>query len=399
MIETKPARTWVDELNRCQDRFWVSREDGNHFDGASPVNKEVLVDSKSETFAAPMNGSIYVGLKVFLPHGQFIGKITKLLHDPAGHVSHLTIRTAGLFGRHKVVPVEYLSDITPKSALLSITRGQFMELPGYHTDLFIAEEADRALWKDLVLRHIDYHEIDVRVRDGFIMLNGHVLTGMNQWRAETAVQTIPGILGVNSHLISDDKLIHEVAGALAQIEQDENCKLNSKVENGLAVLMGDVRSTSLRDQAGQCVANIPWVRGVINEIHVTGMALDPGDQRFLQPLIGKELIFKDALSVTIRKVVINPHNRRVVAVVVFGQFPDPLRTEMDSDYRESRPDRLVTLPIDLILHLTRSAGFLNIDSTETVQFNNYDPSRYMTPEKDWLPPYPYCTDEVLFLAE
>ena len=108
---------------------------------------------------------------------------------------------------------------------------------------------------------------------------------------------------------------------------------------------------------------IPWVRGIINEIHAPGIVLNPEDQRFLQPLIGKELLFKDALSVTIRKVVINPHNRRVVAVVVLGRFPDPLRKDQNSGYRgESNPERLVVLPVHLILYLTRSAGFIQINS-------------------------------------
>ncbi len=59
----------------------------------------------------------------------------------------------------------------------------------------------------------------------------------------------------------------------------------------------------------------------------------------------------------------------------------------------------MVLPVRLILHLTRSAGFLLINSTETTQFEDFEPSRYITPDKDWLPPYPYCTDEVLFLSE
>jgi hypothetical protein len=233
-----------------------------------------------------------------------------------------------------------------------------------------------------------------------IALNGHVITSMNQWRAETAVKNIPGILGMKSYIIPDDKLALMVSEALGRLEKEKECKIFSRVENGLAVLVGEVSSLLLRDQAEQCVAEIPWVRGVINKISVPGIALDPGDQRFLQPFIGKELIFKDALSVTVRKVIINPHNRRVVAVVVFGRFPDALQPGSGLGYLEkSSPEQLVVLPIDLILHLTRSAGYLRITSDETTEYEQYDASRYITPEHDWLPPYPYCTDEVLFLAD
>lgn len=247
---------------------------------------------------------------------------------------------------------------------------------------------------------VHYYQIDVRVRDGIVILNGHVNTSMNQWRAETAVENIPGNFGLKSFLIPDDKLTLEVAGALGQFEQAENNKLFTKVDNGVAVLVGEVSSASIRDQAEQCVAAIPWVRGVINEISITGVEIEPGDQRFLQPLIGKELIFKDGLSATIRSVVINPHNRRVVSIVLLGQFPDRMRQKPNSENPEEiNPERLLVIPVSVILHLTRNAGFLRISSTEMTQYEDFVPSRYSTPNKDWLPPYPYCNDEVLFLAE
>jgi osmotically-inducible protein OsmY len=98
------------------------------------------------------------------------------------------------------------------------------------------------------------------------------------------VENIPGNFGLKSFLIPDDKLTLEVTGALGQLEQAENNKLFTKVDNGVAVLVGEVSSASIRDQAEQCVAAIPWVRGVINEISITGVEIEPSDQRFLQPL-------------------------------------------------------------------------------------------------------------------
>ncbi len=331
MFETQTAQTRVDELNRCRDGAWLLPEDQNRIGLAYPMNigeyQGGLVGIEPEALGAHFDGLIHIGQKVFLPGEQLIGLTTRLYFNPSDQVSHLAVRTARLFGRHKMIPIRAVSEVNALRVLLSITREQFEELPEYQSDSIIAEEVDRALWKDVVLRDTDYQEIDVQVRDGIITLNGHVITSMNQWRAETAVKNIPGILGVRSYLIPDDKLTMEVAGALGQMEQDTGSKFFTKVENGVVVLVGEVSSTALRDQAEQCVAEIPWVRGIINEISVPGMVVEPGDQRFLQPLIGKEMLFKDALSVTIQKVVINPNNRRVVAMVVKGRFPDALQAE------------------------------------------------------------------------
>jgi len=404
MFDTQVEQTRIDELNRCRDRAWLSIEDEKRFgitnlaNFGKPDGKIAEIDP--EAVDPPFGGMIHIGQKVFLPGDQLIGLTTKLFYNLSGNVSYLAVRTARLFGRHKMVPIASISDVTSLRVMLSMNRDQFMELPGYPTDFSIAEEVDRALWKDVVLRDTDYHEIDVQVQNAMITLNGHVTTSMNQWRAETAVKNIPGILGMKSYIIPDDKLTLIVAEALGQIEQGEDCKFFSRVENGLAVLLGEVNSTALRDQAEQSVAEIPWVRGVINEIRVSGTVVDSGDQRFLQPFIGNELIFKDTLSVTIRKVIINPHNRRVVGVVVLGRFPDPLRQGSDTEYPgENDPERLVVLPVRLILSLTRSDGFIRISSDEVTEYQDYDPACYVTPDKDWLPPYPYCTDDVLFLTE
>ena len=166
------------------------------------------------------------------------------------------------------------------------------------------------------------------------------------------------------------------------------------------VLTGEVSSTALRDQVERRAGEIPWVRGVINGISVSGIVLPPEDHRFLQPVIGKELLFKDDLSVIIQKVIINPNNRRVVAMVVKGRFPDALQQSQPGYRREERsPEQLMVLPVRLILHLARSSGFIQINSTDTTEFKIFEPTWYITPDKDWLPPYPYCTDEVLFVAE
>lgn len=404
MLEVQTAPPVVDESKRYRDRSWLSIEDTKCQDAAGSVQGSASaagwVTAESNASKTPFDGLIHIGQSVFSHGNQSIGLTTKLFVDSDRHITHLAIRTARLFGHHKMLPIVCVSSVTPLRVQLSITREQFMELPDYQSDSAIAEAVDQALWNDEVLRHTDYYEIDVQVRDGVVLLHGHVMTSMNQWRAKTAIKHIPGILSVRSYLIPDDQLTLEVAGALGQMEQATGSKFYTKVDNGVVVLVGEVSSTALRDQAEQCAAEIPWVRGVINEICVPDMVLEPEDQRFLQPLIGKEMFFKDALSVTIQKVVINPNNRRVVDMVVKGRFPDALRQgQHEGDGEERSSERLVVLPVRLILHLTRTSGFLKINSTETTQYEDFEPPRYITPGKDWRPPYPYCTDEVLFLVE
>ncbi|MBN1666022.1 MAG: BON domain-containing protein [Anaerolineales bacterium] len=289
---TQMPESSVDEINRCRDRSWLSLEDQQPNGIANLVEPGEWVATTPKMPDGQRKGLISIGQKVFLPGEQLIGLTTKLYHNSYGQVSHLAIRTARLFGHHKMVPIAFVSDVTPLRVLLSMDREQFMDLAEYQSDSAIAEEVDRALWKDVVLRDSDYHVIDVQVRDGIITLTGLVITSMNQWRAETAVKSITNILGVKSYLIPDDKLIMQIADALACVEQNPDSKFFTKVENGVVTLVGEVSSISLRDQVEQIVAEIPWVRGVINEIRAPGIVLDPEEQRFLQPMIGKEMFFQ-----------------------------------------------------------------------------------------------------------
>ena len=242
MIEVQTTQPAADEFSRYRDRSWLSMVDRNCIDVQDPVKLGKYpagwITVGADDSKAPYDGLIHIGQKVFLPGDHLIGLITKLFVDPARHITHLAIRTARFFGRHKMVPIVFVSEVIPLRVQLSITREQFMELPEFQSDSLIAEEVDRALWKDVVLRSTDYYGIDVQVQDSVVLLHGYVMTSMNQWRAETAVKNTPGILGFRSYLIPDDKLTLEVAGALGQMEQDTGSKFFTKVENGVAVLAG-----------------------------------------------------------------------------------------------------------------------------------------------------------------
>ena len=268
------------------------------------------------------------------------------------------------------------------------------------SDLSIAEEVDRALWKDDVLRVTDYREIDVQVRNGIVSLTGHVMGAMNRWRVENAIKNIRRVRGVRIYLVQDDQLVLEVAAAVGRIEQLYGDHFFTGVRNGVVLLNGDVTSVRVRNLAEQVAARNPNVRGVINYLRVPGIDLSKEDQRFLQPAIGEPILFSDGLSGTVERVIINPNTRRVVAMLLSTQFPSGVEADGSwLDRYNPPPIRRVVIPVKAIRYLTQSSGFLTISSTETAQAEVFDPERYFVPEKGWVPPYPYCSGEVLFSVE
>jgi osmotically-inducible protein OsmY len=267
-------------------------------------------------------------------------------------------------------------------------------------DASIAEKVDRALLNIGVLRSTDYWEINVDVKDGVVFLSGHVISASNQQRAEAAARTIPGVMGVKSYLVPDDKIIREVAEALGKIEHVYGVKFFTGAQNGVVGLHGEVGSASVRRLAEKYAANIPGVRGVINSVRAPGVDLDAEDQRFLQPVIGEQIYFRDGLLGIVQRVIINPNNRRVVAMVVRGRYSNSPRDPRFLTYGEDRlPERLVAIPMSAIRFLTKSSGFLKIDSAEAARYSDFDLSCFIAPREDWTPPYPYCPDDILFPVE
>ncbi|HLE91913.1 MAG TPA: BON domain-containing protein, partial [Anaerolineales bacterium] len=219
-------------------------------------------------------------------------------------------------------------------------------------------------------------------------------------RIETAMRAIPGILGIQNNLVLDDKLTLEVAASLGKLEHSYDCKFFTGASHGVVSLNGIVSDENVKLSAEKCAASNPNVRGVINHVRVSGDELELQDQPFLQPTIGETIYFLDGPSGVVKQVIINPNNRRVIAMTIQGKIADR-RHELNSltDGKARLPEQLVAVPMSVVRYLTRASGFLYINSNERNRYTDFDPGYFIVPNKDWVPPYPYCPDDVLFPVE
>jgi len=285
-----------------------------------------------------------------------------------------------------------------RSRLLS--QNQNADYKADKADQSIAGKVSHALWKNNVLRSTDYGEIEVEVINRAVILSGHVNSISNQQRAIAAAQTIPGVLSVKSYLFSDDHIIREVAMVLAKIEHSYGVKFFTGAQNGVVKLNGEVGSATERSLAEKYAASIPGVRGVINSVRAPGVDLNSEDQRFLQPVIGEKIYFREGPFAILKKVIINPSNKRVIAMVVQDQSSSSEFDSRSIAYGEDQSSgRLTIIPMSNIRYLTKRAGFLHIDSKDAVLYMDFDISSFIAPSDEWTPPYPYCRDEVLFPVE
>ena len=269
--------------------------------------------------------------------------------------------------------------------------------PIQKSDARLEQKVRRALWKDEQLRAADSAEIEMHVTDGILYLSGHLAsTGIRQ-RLEEALHSIPELGVTLSALILDDELMHAVTASLAPVERSSGCKFYVSVSRGAVILNGEVDSLALRKRAEQCVARHPSVRGVINNLYVAGLDLGVQDHRLLQPPIGKKIYFVDGIPGIVRQVVIDPDNRRVTAMTIQGHFFDLGRTQDLAQLGAVQSAGAVLLVSMAIMgNLSASSGFLTVRTVDTSRFQVFDPSLFCAPPAYWVPPYPYCPEQVLF---
>src|SRR5271157_2809001 len=234
------------------------------------------------------------------------------------------------------------------------------------TDTDLAHEVDHTLWRDAAFRATDFDSIDVRVRDGIVYLNGHVSSLTNRH----------------------------------QVENTYDCKFFTGVSHGVVLLSGNVENSNIKLLAEKCASSNPNVRGVINTVRTPGSDLNLPEEPFLQPIIGEEIFFHDGSSGKVQQVIINPDNRRVVAMTIRGRFENQRQELRSLNKGEARsPERIIVVSMNSVRFLTKVSGFLHINSNEKNRYMDFDPARFFTPKKDWKAPYPYCPDDVLFLTE
>jgi osmotically-inducible protein OsmY/sporulation protein YlmC with PRC-barrel domain len=352
---------------------------------------------RPDTGSAPSVFGLQAGWQVFC-RNEPAGPVSLALLDSNGRVNGFVMHIGHMPGRNVIVPVDWVDKVEQHNAYLNVDRGALKDQPDYYPDDVIASEVNDALWADDMIRATDYHEIGISVHVGRVTLKGHTQTSGIKTRAEQAARSTPGVLGIENQLVVDDELVMEVAQALARNARTRGQLIRVYARHGVISLNGEVGSAEIRAAAEEC-AGLPRVRAVVNYLRAPGVAVDVEDQRVLQPARGCAVYASDMPIGHVERVIINPHNRRVTAMVVQGELPDLTSNQLDQlPINLPQQARRMVIPIRAIQLVTTSVS-LNLTSLEAAHCLEFDPASYALPAAQWQPPYPYRWDDVLFEKE
>jgi osmotically-inducible protein OsmY len=343
-----------------------------------------------QTFVYP---PLQPGQKVYDQDG-YAGKVVALRPSLENKYQSFVVQT-GLFFRHRyVVPCELLDRIENDSAYLSAKRNELKALPEERPDPILVIEVKRALREEAIVHGAEIKSIHVSAHDGFINLMGYVPDSDQKARAENAARQISGVLEVENCLVVDKDLKRSVASAIAQVSGTSVDGISISAQNGFIVLSGDVSSVEARMAAEEQAGNVPQIRGILNTLQVQGLAVEFPEPRALQPSIGARVYATGLVLGHVEQVIVNGVNRLVTAILVDGMFSEPGANKRHWFLDDVIVQRRVVIPVHAIQHLTDTAVFLEV---ATSQFEDFDPESWAPPDTNWHPPYPYHREQVLLV--
>lgn len=251
------------------------------------------------------------------------------------------------------------------------------------TDESIQDEIRRSLWNEETIRTIDILDISVKVDQGQVCLFGHVSKGDNYQIIEEFIRSIPGVVAVHNHLVSDHDLTIQVTNALANYETTLLFSIHINSNNGWIELRGSVPNREIQGAAEAIAASVSAVRGVILVPEIPGEPI-PTVRNAVQPRIGVSVFGMAETQGIVYQVVITPKNRLVTHAIV--------RVNRWSNGWKEWCDYLI--PVETMDMVDIGGIFLNSSTPAIHLFPGFTPSDYPFAPLTWQPPYPYTVGNV-----
>lgn len=328
----------------------------------------------------------------------YAGRVVSWALDGSAQLRGVAVRLGRLWGRQVSVPAGWIQSYDRTTMRLGIDRSTLHALPTWRTDAELAAAARRALATAGVLQSGDYGHLSVTASAGTVTLSGHVGASADRPRAERALHELPGVLEVQNDLVADDDLVNLVSQALARDEGTRNGMIFVAVSRGVVILSGLHNSARARAAAEECAARVPFVRGVSNYTEAPGTVVDAVQERVVQPRVGQEVVASDMSLGHVAQVIIDPRNRRVVAIVVEGQFPDRRgATPRMRSYEMPMEERSLVIPITEMGFVTPTVVQLSIDGIAAAGHHDFASEDFIQPDRAWRPPHPYAKHECLWM--
>jgi len=266
----------------------------------------------------------------------------------------------------------------------------FKTRPGslLYSDASILAEIWKAVRQDEVIRAVDMDSSAISVKEGFVLLAGHVSRKYHRELIEEIACSMPGVNAVHNKLVVDSSLTIQVAERLSKDERTRRFIFPVGSAHGWVRLGGVVPRRELQMAAEQIAAQVPFVRGVLSRPRVIGEYPET-ERRPIQPQIQAKVYDYNRQEGVVTQVVVQPRNRLVThAVVSASGFHDG--KFLFYEY---------FVPVEAMQVVNKESIFLKRNGPPLKAFPAFEVSDYPPAHVDWQPPYPYTAGTVRWPCE
>jgi osmotically-inducible protein OsmY len=254
-----------------------------------------------------------------------------------------------------------------------------------YSDEGIREDIWKAVGQHDGIRLLDGDSFSISVKDGFVILTGHLTRKYHRDLVEEIACSTPDVRAVQNDLVVDSELTIEVAERLATDERTRHFIFPVGVAHGWVRVGGVAPRRKLQLAAEEIAAQVPFVRGVLSRPRVIGEYPEI-ERRAVQPQIQAKVFDYNLQEGIVAQVVIQPRNRLVThAVVRVSDFYDGKFI-----FRE------YLVPVEAMDVVKKESIFLKRNGSHLDNFAGFEPSDYLQAPINWRPPYPYTAEMVLW---
>jgi osmotically-inducible protein OsmY len=191
--------------------------------------------------------------------GKRLGRLRLVCFDPATRtVTGLVIAGRGAPSL-RLLPIDLVKEAGPDLVTTDLRGGDWTKLQLFATDWEVRQAVLNEFADDPTLRAVQ-RSISIDVQDQVVTLRGYVADDSQVEQVARLVRSVPGVLHIERHLITDDGLARTVGEAIRRDAAASAARVQVKTHDGTVDITGEAPNKASARAVERVASQVPGVQ-------------------------------------------------------------------------------------------------------------------------------------------